>query len=131
MTSWQLVRLSAHPPARERRFPGGSADKQADPSVARRADRSVVRKAAGQGPARQAIRSAKTPATSTRVPSARCIPNRSLSSHTPSTAANSTEVSRSAATEATGARVIAHKAIAYEPIDAAPPRVATGQRPRA
>ncbi|MBL0085387.1 MAG: hypothetical protein IPP44_01525 [Ideonella sp.] len=49
----------------------------------------------------------------------------------PSTAANSTEVSRSAATLATGARVKAHSAIEYEPMDAAPPSAAKCQRLRA
>ena len=38
-------------------------------------------------------------------------PKRSFSMKTPISAANSTEVSRSAATEATGARVIAHSAM--------------------
>jgi uncharacterized protein YbjT (DUF2867 family) len=79
----------------------------------------------------QPKRSAITPATITAVPSARCNPKRSFNSTVPSSAANSTEVSRSAATEAMGARVIAHNAIAYEPIDALPPSAATGQRARA
>ena len=65
------------------------------------------------------MRSAITPATITPVPNARCRPKRSFKIQLPSRAANSTEVSRNAATEATGARVIAHSAIAYEPIDAA------------
>jgi uncharacterized protein YbjT (DUF2867 family) len=79
----------------------------------------------------QPKRSAITPATITAVPSARCNPKRSFNNTVPSSAAKSTEVSRSAATEATGARVIAHSAIAYEPIDAPPPSAATGQRVRA
>jgi hypothetical protein len=59
----------------------------------------------------QPKRSAITPAAITPVPNARCNPKRSFSSPVPSSAANSTEVSRSAATEATGARVIAHSAM--------------------
>jgi hypothetical protein len=46
------------------------------------------------------------------VPAPRCRPKRSPSSHQPSSAANSTEVSRSAATLATGACVMAHSAMA-------------------
>src|SRR5207247_4024642 len=79
-------------------------------------------RAAGLEPGRQPKRNPITPATTTPVPSARCQPKPSFSTTVPSTAANSTEVSRNAATDATGARVIAHKAIAYEPIDAQPPR---------
>jgi uncharacterized protein YbjT (DUF2867 family) len=87
--------------------------------------------APARGGVPQAKRSAITPATTIPVPSARRSPNRSFSSHTPISAANSTEVSRSAATDATGARVIAHSAIAYEPSEAVPPTSASGQRRRA
>ena len=57
-------------------------------------------------------RNATTPPTTTAVPNARCNPNFSFSNHVPSNAANSTEVSRSAATLATGACVMAHSAMA-------------------
>ena len=70
--------------------------------------RSAERAATG----RQASRSAITPATTTSVPTARSAPKPSFSHSAPSAAANSTEVSRSAATVATGACVIAHSAIA-------------------
>ena len=59
----------------------------------------------------QLRRSATTPATMTTAPVARCRPKRSFSTSTDSAVANSTEVSRSADTAATGARVIAHSAI--------------------
>jgi uncharacterized protein YbjT (DUF2867 family) len=84
--------------------------------------------APGREPRRQPNRSAIAPATITPVPTARRSPNRSLSSSAPSSAANSTEVSRNAATAATGARVIAHSAIAYEPNEAAPPSSEAGPR---
>ena len=45
------------------------------------------------------------------VPTARCSRKRSLSMTTPISAANSTDVSRSAATDAIGARVIAQSAM--------------------
>src|SRR5439155_18861347 len=73
-------------------------------------------------------RKAIMPPTVTKVPTAHCAPKRSLSVSVPSSAANSTEVSRSAATEATGACVIAHSAMPYEQIDAVPPSSASGQR---
>ncbi len=61
---------------------------------------------------RQARRNDSTPASTSTVPAARRAPNSSFSHSVPSAAANSTEVSRSAATVATGACVIAHSAIA-------------------
>jgi len=59
----------------------------------------------------QARRNAITPAMIAPVPTARCSRKRSFSRKTPISAANSTEVSRNAATAATGARVIAQSAM--------------------
>lgn len=56
-------------------------------------------------------RNAITPAASTPVPTARWRPKGSRSHSVPINAANSTEVSRKAATAATGARVMAHSAM--------------------
>ena len=53
-----------------------------------------------------------TPPTMITVPSARCNPNASLRTKVAITVANSTEVSRSAATLAIGATVMAHSAMA-------------------
>ena len=78
----------------------------------------------------QAKRSAMTPSTMDTVPSTRGRVQGSLSNQAPKIAAKSTEVSRSAAMSATGATVIAHKAIEYEAIDAAAPPAAKRQRPR-
>ena len=64
------------------------------------------------GDMRQARRIESTPASSNTVLAARRAPNSSFSHSVPSAAANSTEVSRSAATVATGACVMAHSAIA-------------------
>jgi hypothetical protein len=58
----------------------------------------------------QPMRSAITPERITAVPTPRRHEKGSLRSQVPSTAANSTEVSRNAATVATGAWVIAHNA---------------------
>lgn len=60
----------------------------------------------------QPSRNAITLATMTAVPKARCAPKGSFNTQVPSRAANNTEVSRSAATDATGARVMAHSAMA-------------------
>ena len=82
------------------------------PSSSRRCRRQPRRCALrSAGASRQARRSAITPATIAPVPSARCNRKRSFSSSTPISAANSTEVSRRAATDATGARVIAQSAM--------------------
>ena len=62
--------------------------------------------------AAQARRNAITPATMTPVPRARWKRKRSFSISTPISAANSTDVSRNAATDAIGARVMAHSAMA-------------------
>ena len=56
-------------------------------------------------------RNAITPATMVNVPSTRLWVNFSFNNHAPNKAANKTEVSRSAATVATGACVMAHKAM--------------------
>ena len=78
----------------------------------------------------QANRSAMMPSTIETVPTTRGRVQGSFSNHAPNTAANKTEVSRSAAITATGATVIAHKAIEYEAKEAAAPPAAKRQRTR-
>lgn len=90
----------------ERRLPGVAARRRA-----RRPARQGLHLPPVCRSRRQPSRSAITPPTMTAVPMARCRPKRSFSSNTPSSAANSTEVSRRAATLATGARVMAHSAM--------------------
>src|SRR6185503_6310500 len=61
------------------------------------------------------------PSTTETAPARRARPNRSLSSQVPRIAAKITEVSRSAATAAIGARVMAHCAMPQAATENAPP----------
>src|SRR6185295_5616164 len=75
----------------------------------------------GMGRRRIHILSATTPAATVAAPAMRRAMCPSFSSQAPISAAKITEVSRSAATAATGARAIAHSTTPYAPADSAPP----------
>ena len=75
-----------------------------------------------------ANRSATAPVMMIRTESTRRGVNASFKNQVPNRTANSTDVSRRAATAATGATVIAHSAIAYELTDAAAPPSPIAQR---
>src|SRR5205823_10157781 len=69
----------------------------------------------------QCARMPHTPSAMATAASARTRVTRSRSTTAPSAAPNTIEVSRTAATAATGARVIAHSASVYEATEHAPP----------